>query len=148
MKISAKRQISLPKKIMAALNLKPGDEIEFQLKGDSARLVPIRTIKVPREQAWFWTPEWQAKEMEAEEDLRSGEYKDFENVKDLLKDLHSEDLLEGLQKPTCTDSDKGRQTASSAGGKPKTPLPEDKEVKRHRDIRNSSHSRISTDFQN
>jgi antitoxin MazE len=91
MKISAKRQISLPKKIMAALNLKPGDEIEFQLKGNSVRLVPIRTIKVPREQAWFWTPEWQTKEMEAEEDLRSGEYKDFENVKDLLKDLHSED---------------------------------------------------------
>jgi AbrB family looped-hinge helix DNA binding protein len=90
MKISAKRQISLPKKIMTALNLKPGDEIEFQIKGDSVRLVPIRTIKVPREQAWFWTPEWQAKEMEVEEDLRRCEYKDFENVKDLLKDLHSE----------------------------------------------------------
>jgi AbrB family looped-hinge helix DNA binding protein len=91
MKISAKRQISLPKKIMTALNLKPGDEIEFQIKGDSVRLVPIRTIKVPREQAWFWTPEWQAKEMEVEEDLCRCEYKDFENVKDLLKDLHSED---------------------------------------------------------
>ncbi|OPL16364.1 MAG: hypothetical protein AVO38_08435 [delta proteobacterium ML8_D] len=91
MKISAKRQISLPKKIMTALNLKPGDEIEFQIKGDSVRLVPIRTIKVPREQAWFWTPEWQTKEMEVEEDLRRCEYKDFENVKDLLKDLHSED---------------------------------------------------------
>jgi len=91
MKISAKRQISLPKKIMTALNLKPGDEIEFQIKGDSVRLVPIRTIKVPREQAWFWTHEWQAREMEVEEDLRRCEYKDFENVKDLLKDLHSED---------------------------------------------------------
>lgn len=90
MKISAKRQISLPKKIMTALNLRPGDEIEFELEGNTARIVPIRTIKVPREQAWFWSPEWQRKEIEAEKDLRNGQYEDFESVEDLLKDLHNE----------------------------------------------------------
>jgi AbrB family looped-hinge helix DNA binding protein len=90
MKISAKRQISLPKKIMTALDLKPGDEVEFQLEGNTARIVPIRTIKVPREQAWFWSPEWQAKEIEAEEDLQNGQYEDFESVENLLKDLHNE----------------------------------------------------------
>ena len=40
MKISSKRQVSIPKKIMAALNLKPGDEVEFQVEGDKARIIP------------------------------------------------------------------------------------------------------------
>jgi len=44
---------------MEALALKPGDEVELEVEGKKARLVPIKTIKVPRDQAWFWMPEWQ-----------------------------------------------------------------------------------------
>ena len=62
MKISSKRQVSIPKKIMRTLDLKPGDEVVFQVKGDKAHIIPIKTIKVPRDQAWFWTPEWQEHE--------------------------------------------------------------------------------------
>lgn len=91
MKISSKRQVSIPKKIMEALNLRPGDEVEFQVEGNNARLIPIKTIKVPRDQAWFWTPEWQEKEKEADLDLARGQYEDFDRLEDLLKDLHSED---------------------------------------------------------
>ena len=91
MKISSKRQISVPKKIMEALGLKPGDEVEFEIEGNAARLIPVQTIKVPREQAWFWTAEWQAKEMEAEKVLADGRFADFNNLQALLKDLHGED---------------------------------------------------------
>ncbi len=91
MKISSKRQISVPKKIMEALGLKPGDEVEFEIEGNAARLIPVQTIKVPREQAWFWTAEWQAKEMEVEQDLADGRFADFNNLQELLKDLHGED---------------------------------------------------------
>ena len=91
MKISSKRQISIPKKVMEALALKPGDEVELEVQGDMARLVPIKTIKVPRDQAWFWTPEWQAMEKEADQDLSAGNYRDFDNSEDLLKELHGED---------------------------------------------------------
>lgn len=91
MKISAKRQISIPKKIMEVLNLKPGDEVEIQVDGNTARLFPIKTIKVPRDQAWFWTPEWQEKENEADHDLANGQYRDFDQLDHLLKDLHGED---------------------------------------------------------
>ena len=91
MKISSKRQVSIPKMIMDALDLKPGDEVEFQVEGDKARIIPIKTIKVPRDQAWFWTPEWQEKEKKADLELVSGQYKDFDQLEDLLKDLHSED---------------------------------------------------------
>ena len=91
MKISSKRQISIPKDVMAALKLKPGDEVDFEVKGETAFLVPVKTIRVPREQAWFWTSDWQDREKKADEDLSSGRFQDFDNLEDLLKDLHGED---------------------------------------------------------
>ena len=91
MKISSKRQVSIPKQVMMALDLKPGDEIEFEIAGKSARIIPIKTIKVPRDQAWFWSPEWQDKEREADQDIASGRYSEFNKIKDLLRDLHGED---------------------------------------------------------
>lgn len=42
-----------------------------------------------KDQSWFWTKEWQEKEKEADEALKKGKYKEFKNVKELLKDLHS-----------------------------------------------------------
>jgi AbrB family looped-hinge helix DNA binding protein len=90
MRISSKRQISIPKHVMTALNLKPGDEIDIQIEDGIARLLPVSTIKIPREQAWFWTKEWQEKERQADEDIASGNFRDFENLDALLKDLHSE----------------------------------------------------------
>ena len=91
MKISSKRQVSIPKQVMTALDLNPGDEIEFEIAGKSARIIPIKTIKVPRNQAWFWTPEWQAKESQADQDIASGQYTEFSKIEDLLRDLHGED---------------------------------------------------------
>jgi len=88
MRISSKRQIAIPKKIMETLDLKPGDEVEFDVKKGAVRLVPTKTIKIPRDQAWFWTPEWQAMEREADQDLLNDDYKDFTNLEALLKDLH------------------------------------------------------------
>jgi len=91
MRISQKRQISIPKRVMESLNLKPGDEVDFEVYSDGARIVPIKTIKVPREQGWFWTPEWQQMEKEVDLELASGQYRDFDNLSDLLKELHGED---------------------------------------------------------
>jgi len=90
MKISSKRQISIPKTIMEALDLKPGDEVEIEVKNRKARLVPVKTVTIPREQAWFWTKEWQEKEKEADEDLDKGRFKEFDGLDDLLRDLHGQ----------------------------------------------------------
>ena len=88
MRISSKRQIAIPKKIMETLGLKPGDEVEFEVEKGTVRLVPTKTIKIPRDQAWFWTPEWQAMEREADQDLLKDDCKDFTSLEALLKDLH------------------------------------------------------------
>lgn len=39
------------------------------------------------DQAWFWTPEWQAMEREAEDDLAAGHYKEFVTLDYLIDDL-------------------------------------------------------------
>lgn len=50
--------------------------------------MPITTIKVPREQSWFWTKKWQEKERQADEDLANGKFSDFDNLDALMKDLN------------------------------------------------------------
>jgi len=50
------------------------------------------TIKLTDpDQAWFWTPEWQAAERKADEDLAAGRYKDFATMDDFIADLLSDD---------------------------------------------------------
>jgi antitoxin MazE len=90
MRISSKRQISIPKNVMTMLNLKPGDEIDIRIEDGTARLLPITTLKVPRDQAWFWTKEWQEKERQADEDIAAGKFRDFESLDALMKELHSD----------------------------------------------------------
>lgn len=44
--------------------------------------------KVAPEDEWFWTPEWQQKEREADEDMANGRYKTYNSAKELIADLH------------------------------------------------------------
>ena len=46
---------------------------------------------IRRDQAYFWTPEWQRDIKEAEEDFKEGRYKEFDNIEDLLRELKRED---------------------------------------------------------
>lgn len=39
------------------------------------------------EQDWFWSDEWQAAEMEVEENLRDGDYSSFASMDDFLATL-------------------------------------------------------------
>lgn len=42
------------------------------------------------DQAWFWTPAWQAGERQADEDLRTGNYADFDTMDDFITSLKEE----------------------------------------------------------
>jgi hypothetical protein len=45
------------------------------------------TVETDPDQAWFWSPEWQAREQQADDDLRLGRYEDFDNMDDFLNSL-------------------------------------------------------------
>lgn len=42
------------------------------------------------DQAWFWTPEWQAKEAEADADMVAGRVRRFESGEEFLAALEAE----------------------------------------------------------
>ena len=43
-----------------------------------------------QDQSWFWTSTWQEMETEAEQDLREGEYRTFDDVETFIQFLDSE----------------------------------------------------------
>ncbi len=47
--------------------------------------MPVSAI--PKDQVWFWTPEWQALEQEADEDMRKGRFKEFTNAEEAIASL-------------------------------------------------------------
>ena len=58
-----------------------------------ARLVIAPQIVVSREDAWFWSPEWQAMEKEADQDFVSGRvHGPFQTKREL------QGFLDGLKK--------------------------------------------------
>jgi AbrB family looped-hinge helix DNA binding protein len=86
-RMGAKNQITIPHRISKALRLKKGDHMLVRMVGKTVELVPATII--PKDQLWFWTPEWQRKEREADEDIAQGRVKEFTSVDELIKDLKS-----------------------------------------------------------
>ena len=86
-KIGARHQVTIPKEIVEQAKLKPGEYVEVTL--EKGKIVVIPKTVVDREDAWFWSKEWQQKEREADEALAKGDYKKFDNVEDLIRDLNS-----------------------------------------------------------
>ena len=69
-KITRNHQVSIPKNVRERLGLKEGDYVEFEERDGEIVMVPKKLIDA--DQAWFWTPEWQALEREADEDIKAG----------------------------------------------------------------------------
>jgi len=86
-RVGAKHQVTIPHRISRALHLKKGDHMLLRLVGGRVEMIPVSLI--PKDQLWFWTPEWQQKEREADEDIAQGRVKEFSTVEGLLKDLKS-----------------------------------------------------------
>jgi AbrB family looped-hinge helix DNA binding protein len=90
LQIRSNGQITLPASIRRRAKLSEGDALEVVVEEDgSIRLVP--QVLVDRSQAYFWTERWQEGEREAEEDLRAGRYKDFDDIESLLDELEEDE---------------------------------------------------------
>lgn len=86
-RLGAKRQLTLPRQALAKLRLREGDFLELRVADDKIELIPLALI--PRDQLWFWTSEWQAKEKEADEDKAAGRVKRFRSAARLIASLKS-----------------------------------------------------------
>jgi AbrB family looped-hinge helix DNA binding protein len=83
--VGAKRQVTLPREVTRKLRLNEGDDLELRVQDGRIELVPLALI--PRDQLWFWTPEWQAMEREADLDKVAGRVKTFRSAKKLIASL-------------------------------------------------------------
>jgi AbrB family looped-hinge helix DNA binding protein len=88
LQIQKKNQLTLPSDVRKQLNLKEYDILSIEVKDNKIILTPQKVVD--REQEWFWTERWQEGEKKAEEDLKTGRYKEFNNIDDLIKDLNDE----------------------------------------------------------
>lgn len=75
MTLRARGQMTLPEDVRQAARLEEGDLLDVELTADGILLRPQKLIDAS--QAWFWTPEWQAGEREADADLGAGRVETF-----------------------------------------------------------------------
>lgn len=68
--VRTKGVVTIPQEIRRLVDLHEGDEVIFTVEDGKVILTPAAVI--PRDQAWFWTPEWQAKEAEADAEVAAG----------------------------------------------------------------------------
>lgn len=90
-----KGQITIPAGIRKAARLEVGDPLEVELVAEGILLRPRKMIDAT--QAWFWTPEWQAGERRADEELAAGLGERFESDEEFLA------ALEERMKPPDAD---------------------------------------------
>ena len=62
--------LTIPQSVRDQLQLETGDNLLVDIT--DGRIVLTPATLVARDQAWFWTPEWQAREAEADADLAAG----------------------------------------------------------------------------
>lgn len=87
MTLRAKGQLTLPEEIRAAARLEEGDLLDAEITAEGILLRPRKVIDAT--QAWFWTPEWQQGERDADADLAAGRSETFASGDAFLGALRS-----------------------------------------------------------
>jgi len=89
-RVRKKYQITLPTVIREAAGVYEGDFLTAEVQEDRSILLrPGRPVDA--DEAFFYTPEWQAAEREADEDIRLGRVYHFDNVEEAIDFLHNHD---------------------------------------------------------
>jgi len=94
--VRAKGQVTIPAAVREAARIEEGDPIEVEVVADGILLRPMKVIDAT--QAWFWTPEWQEGERQADEDLAAGRFDRYESDEEFLA------ALEARMKPLDADA--------------------------------------------
>jgi antitoxin MazE len=84
-KLGKNYQIAIPREIIRELGLKEEDHMDIYISESKVVLEP--KILIPKDQAYFYTGEWQADEKEAEDDIKQGRVTKTKNLDELFKKL-------------------------------------------------------------
>lgn len=84
-KLQKNKNITLPMWLIRRFKIAAGDFVRLQETREGILLKPGKLVDPS--QAYFWTNEWQAREVEVETERRRGRVKRFRTMKELVKDL-------------------------------------------------------------
>jgi AbrB family looped-hinge helix DNA binding protein len=82
-KVREKYQVTIPEEIRQKIPLNVGERVEVTARGAEIIIRPI--VEIPRDQAWFWSKEWQNQVAQSIKDLEGGRMKVFKSVKEARK---------------------------------------------------------------
>jgi len=82
-KVRDKYQVTIPEEVRGKIPLKVGERVEVSARGSEIVIRPI--VEIPRDQAWFWSKEWQDQIAQSLKDLEKGKIKVFKSVKEARK---------------------------------------------------------------
>jgi AbrB family looped-hinge helix DNA binding protein len=83
-----KNILTVPREIADRMHLAEGDE--FIVTEEQGRIVLTPALSIPADQAWFWSPEWQAMVAEAEADRLAGHSTRYASEDEFLASLGDE----------------------------------------------------------
>jgi len=86
-KLGQNYQVALPREIIKSLHLHINDYLDIKIKDNKIILEP--SMVIPKDQAYFYTKEWQKEEKEADEDIKKGRVTKTKDGKELFKELDS-----------------------------------------------------------
>lgn len=80
-----KNIMTIPRDVAERMHLEEGDE--FIVTEEDGRIVLTPALSIPADQAWFWTPDWQARIAEAEADRVAGNSTVYRSEEEFLASL-------------------------------------------------------------
>jgi len=83
--LKQKSQLTIPKGFVKRLKLRIGDKLEIEEMEGKLVITPV--VVVPKDQAWFYSPEWQKKEQEVDKQKKEGKVHKASSKKELFKKL-------------------------------------------------------------
>jgi len=82
-KVREKYQVTIPEGVRNKIPLKVGERVEVLARGEEIVIRPI--VEIPREQAWFWSQQWQEQIAQSMKDIEKGKVTVFKSVKEAKK---------------------------------------------------------------
>ncbi|MEW5954757.1 MAG: AbrB/MazE/SpoVT family DNA-binding domain-containing protein [Bacillota bacterium] len=88
-KLRNRSQVTLPKEVVKALNLKIGDDLKVEVKSGRVVITPVAVI--PKDELWAWKPEIREAINEGRKEARTGELKVYESLVEMFVEWDDEE---------------------------------------------------------
>jgi len=83
----AKASVKIPARLVP--KLEQWGKLTAEIFGEIRQEEGLAPEGVPKDQLWFWSKEWQAKEKEADQAEANGDYVEFEDVDEAINYLNN-----------------------------------------------------------